>query len=90
MQFEPFSIPIQHKRDQSAQPSPVRRQRISSQEPLRAGCENKKAYPLSDVIFFVNLIAFVVFTGGHSVAGENQLIRLDPKGKAIMHQDKVW
>ena len=38
---------------------------------------------LSDVIFFVSLIAFVVFTGGHSLAGENQLIRLDPAGKTI-------
>jgi hypothetical protein len=38
---------------------------------------------LSDVISFARLIAFIVFTGGHSVAGENQLIRLDPKGKTI-------
>lgn len=38
---------------------------------------------LSDVIFFVSLIAFAVFTGGHSVAGENQLICLGPEGKTI-------
>ena len=38
---------------------------------------------LSDVIFFVSLIAFVVFTGSHSVTGENQLIRLGPEEKTI-------
>jgi hypothetical protein len=38
---------------------------------------------LTDVIFFVSLIAFVVFTGGRSAAGENQLLHLGPEGKTI-------
>jgi hypothetical protein len=38
---------------------------------------------LTDVIFFVSLITFVVFRGGRSAAGENQLLHLGPEGKTI-------
>ena len=37
-----------------------------------------------DVIFFISLIAFFVFTGGHSEAGENQLIHPGPEGKTVL------
>lgn len=46
----------------------IRKQRNSSQEPSRAGWENEKAR-LTDVIFFVSLIASVVFTVNNSCSG---------------------